>query len=614
MRSAVLPRRIELFVWILALLPLAGCFDSAETSQLSCTQDKYCPAGYVCLGIQPGLPGKCQRGNDSGPADTLVIADRASTVDTAALDVPAAAVDAPAGPDHDSLGDLGGNLVDLGAGAGGAAGMDVSRGGDGAGGSVDVGSSHDTSMSGGGGAIGAGGSVVDGADVQSGGGIVGGGGGSFGSGGATGGIVGSGGAVATGGANVTGGAISTGGIVGTGGVIGAGGVAGSGGAINTGGIIATGGIAGSTTATGGTTEAATISDLVAGRINTCMRKSDGSVWCWGEALHGLLGTATSSTAEPTRLASVVSSVYVAVGQYHACSLKNDGTVACWGYNDMGQVGNGSTGSTPVASAATVPSLSGVVSLGVGADTSCAVLNTGDVRCWGSNSWGGLATRDVADLTTTPVATSLGSVSAVAMHGNHSCALLNSGSVRCWGENLSGEIGAPVTSMSQSADPVYVPNITTAMAIAVGWSQSCALLANGTVWCWGSQSHGALGNATSDPNVVSPTPVQAAGISAATAIACGGLNCCALLTGGTLKCWGYNDFGQVGDGTTVDRSTPAAVLTGLGSPLTNVVDIAVGFYHSCALTSSKDVYCWGQSSNYANGATSTSTNLTYATRI
>jgi alpha-tubulin suppressor-like RCC1 family protein len=214
----------------------------------------------------------------------------------------------------------------------------------------------------------------------------------------------------------------------------------------------------------------------------------------------------------------------------------------------------------------------------------------------------------------PVTASLGGVAAIAMHSDHSCALLSNGTIKCWGENLYGELGVSVTSMTKSADPVYVPTITTATAIAVGWNQSCALLANQTVWCWGSQNHGLLGNGTSDENIVSPTPVQAVGINTAAAIACGGLNCCALLANGTLKCWGYNTFGQVGDGTTVDRSTPVQVLTGLGSPLTNVVDVAIGGYHSCALNASNDVYCWGQSTNLANGATGTSSNLMYATRM
>ena len=141
---------------------------------------------------------------------------------------------------------------------------------------------------------------------------------------------------------------------------------------------------------------------------------------------------------------------------------------------------------------------------------------------------------------------------------HSCALLTYGKVVCWGYNERGELGDGTTS--DSTTPVEVSGITTATSLAVGSAHSCALLVNATVMCWGKNSEGELGDESVEEDYLSGVaiPVKVSGITNATSIALGSAHSCALLTDGTMRCWGSNYRGQLGDGTTTDSTTPVEV--------------------------------------------------------
>ena len=129
---------------------------------------------------------------------------------------------------------------------------------------------------------------------------------------------------------------------------------------------------------------------------------------------------------------------------------------------------------------------------------------------------------------------------------HTCALLSNGTVQCWGSNGRGQLGDGTTT--QSTTPVTVSGITNATAIAAGAGHSCAVLATGTVQCWGWNSYGQLGNGTTTDSPT-PTPVTVSGITNATAISAGGIYTCAMLASGTVQCWGFKGSGQLGDGST-----------------------------------------------------------------
>ena len=255
---------------------------------------------------------------------------------------------------------------------------------------------------------------------------------------------------------------------------------------------------------------------------------------------------------------------------------------------LATAGTGGLGSAPASAAptnaASVPVAPGLLAAGNG--HSCAVAAGGSVKCWGLNGDGELGDGTTTSASTAVPVTGLTGVRAVATGAYHSCALLAAGTVKCWGYNFHGELGDGTRSGPQSCarrsgsasqpcsmTPAAVRISGKVTAIAAGAYHSCALLSAGTVQCWGYDANGQLGDGTVKTSSV---PVPVAGLGGVRAIAAGGATSCALLRAGTVKCWG-NHY----------RSTPVAV-----SGLTGVSAIAVGYYHACAVTSAGAVRCWG----------------------
>jgi len=191
-----------------------------------------------------------------------------------------------------------------------------------------------------------------------------------------------------------------------------------------------------------------------------------------------------------------------------------------------------------------------------------------VQCWGNNGVGQLGKDtpaiaigegDTLTLSFTPVTvTGITTATAVAAGEGHTCALLANGTVQCWGDNQGGQLGnGTITRFHRSSSILVttVTGITTATAIATGRSHTCALLTNGTVRCWGWNYSGQLGNGT---NTNASTQVTVSGITTATAIAAGYAHTCAVLANGTVQCWGYGNAGQVWSGAIGNSSTPVQV--------------------------------------------------------
>ncbi len=175
---------------------------------------------------------------------------------------------------------------------------------------------------------------------------------------------------------------------------------------------------------------------------------------------------------------------------------------------------------------------------------------------------------------------------------HSCAITSEGVARCWGSNFDGQLGRPETGVSLPA-PGDVEGLGTAVMIAAGQNHSCAVLADGSVACWGDDTNGQLGRGATGGS--SSAPVTVAGLSGATAGACGAFHSCAL-AGGVVRCWGANGFGQLGDGTMEDRSSPTEV-TGIA----DAIALGVGEYHSCAVLAGGELRCWGMNGDGQLGA-------------
>jgi alpha-tubulin suppressor-like RCC1 family protein/fibronectin type 3 domain-containing protein len=335
--------------------------------------------------------------------------------------------------------------------------------------------------------------------------------------------------------------------------------------------------------------------VVAGYNHTCALLSGGTVQCWGDNSFGQLGNGTtggiSSTPVTVTGLSAVTAIALGPAANHACALVSDGTVQCWGSNALGQLGNGNTtdSNTPV----TVTGLTGATAIAAGSLHTCALLSDGTAKCWGNNGNGQLGNGTTANSNIPHAVSSLSGATAIAAGGFHTCALLSNGTVNCWGYNLAGQVGNGTTT--DSTTPVTVGNavsiLSGATAIGAGDDHTCALLSGGTAQCWGDGGLGQLGNGLDGVSNNSSLPVGVIGLSGATAIAIGGDHGCALLSGGTVQCWGYNGPGQLGNGTSGgDIPTPVTVI-GI-SGLREAIATAAGGEHTCALLSDSTVKCWG----------------------
>ncbi len=342
--------------------------------------------------------------------------------------------------------------------------------------------------------------------------------------------------------------------------------------------------------------------ISAGDVHTCAARSDGSVACWGLNDFGQLGignatgpSACSTTGSapcamtPVSVPNLTNALSVtASSQRSACALLRDGTISCWGLND-GQLGTGSTigpavcpdGSNCALTPGLVMNLTGATGFGIGPFHSCALLSNRSVGCWGFNIVGQLGDGSVVDHFLPAPVPAIGNAIAVATGGNHSCALLGDGSVRCWGHNDVGELGSASTGNCNSTTPdranpcsttaVIVSGLAGVTAITAGGAHTCALLANGTVACWGRNDSGQLGVGTVTgpslclneapfaPIACAPTPVVIPSLQGVTAISAGGVHTCATLTDGSVRCWGSNIFGQLGNGTATDSPLPVPVI-------------------------------------------------------
>lgn len=321
--------------------------------------------------------------------------------------------------------------------------------------------------------------------------------------------------------------------------------------------------------------------MAGGGYHFCARRDGGDVLCWGSNQYGQLGidpTVTPLASRPTPVASLGGATDLAAGEEFTCATITDAGTSCVGL--MLAFPDG--GMAPSAAPFPVQGLPTASALAAGDYHACALASAdAGVWCWGSNDSGQIGPNGGASsLVAVPVPLP-GPVTAVAAGGSQSCALLADGTVWCWGWGF--QIDNP-----SSKPTIWEPQ--RALAISIGIVHACAILeAGGSVACWGNDAYGGLGDGRGGVPVgdYSVTPVIVGNLSGVTALVSGWEHTCALLPGGTLQCWGDNTYGQLGNGTTARSLVPTPVVGVAGA-----MAIVAGHLATCAIFPGGRVKCWG----------------------
>ena len=347
----------------------------------------------------------------------------------------------------------------------------------------------------------------------------------------------------------------------------------------------------------------TFSRIVGGYGHACGLTTTGAAYCWGYNYEGQLGDGTfTDRFAPVAVSGALTFAALVSGQHHMCGLTAANDAYCWGQNGYGQLGNGTNGSGNAWFVATPTAVGGSLkfsTLTAGDAHTCGLTTTGAAYCWGSNANGQLGDSTGTDRAL-PVAVSTNRVFTSIVAGfQHTCATVQSGPAWCWGSNASGQLGDGTSGANRNA-PQVVSGGYAFERLAAGSSHTCGLVAM-VAYCWGGAWQGQLGSpmpVNQVPYITVPTAVT--GQQAYVEIVAGQAHTCALSGSRAAFCWGANENGQVGDGSTTDRFAATAV--GGGQSFTSV---ATGGQFTCGVNTAGIAYCWGSnwSGQLGTGASS-----------
>ena len=335
-------------------------------------------------------------------------------------------------------------------------------------------------------------------------------------------------------------------------------------------------------------------------------------------LSSFLTVAPEVSASPTG----VDWFSISAGFQHTCALDNADRISCWGRNQYGQLGNGTTDQSDFPKLIkTTGALAGVQFKQVSASYThtCALTVDGVAYCWGLNDQGQLGNPDVKTQTAVPVAVDTsGDLNGVVLTSidtgiNHTCALSDAGTVYCWGANDNGQIGNG--TLVDSPTPVAVDTSgvlsgITVQEISVGSLITCVLDTSGLVYCWGYGPEGEMGDGLGRGNNPFPVAVDTTGVLSGISIShisAGDSAVCAVDSNGLVYCWGLNASGQLGNGTTDDALSPVQVNAEANLSSQSAPDVSVGGAFACARTDMGLASCWGDGSQgqLGNAATNDS---------
>jgi Regulator of chromosome condensation (RCC1) repeat len=303
-----------------------------------------------------------------------------------------------------------------------------------------------------------------------------------------------------------------------------------------------------------------------GDFHTCARLVDGTVRCWGRNDRGQLGDGTTvDAATPVTPAGLRGVVEVAAGASFTCARLEGGAVQCWGSGRLLGDGIPRASLPPTA----VPNVGGALEVRAAGLVTCARRADG-ARCWGLEG-------DRARAATSTDLPDLGKPVELATGAAHACGRQGDGSVRCWGD-FEWTVGA--------ASSFLRPALRGVRRLVTGDDFLCAIVDDGAVRCWGRNDDGQLGKAPDDE--IHAAALEILGVRGAERLAAGEGQACAVLAGGTVQCWGANEEGELGLGTRTTTELPQPAVKGLSA----VRDVCIGSAHACALTEGGAVHCWG----------------------
>jgi alpha-tubulin suppressor-like RCC1 family protein len=369
-----------------------------------------------------------------------------------------------------------------------------------------------------------------------------------------------------------------------------------------------------------------VTGIRAGGYHSCALKGNGTVWCWGDGTYGQLGDGT--TGDPALHLSAVPRkvrqgsddmrgvVAISAGLFHTCALKSSGAVWCWGDDTYGQLGDGTTGDASHRRLKAVRVrrgsgyLTDVSAISAGERHTCARRMDGSAWCWGDDTYGQLGDGTTGDSSHRRLKAArvrrgsgyLTDVTNVTAGSGHSCARTASGSAWCWGDDTYGQLGDDTTgnaghvrlkAVRVRRGSGYLTEVT---GVSAGKGHTCARRGDGSAWCWGYGEFGQLGDGTTgDAEHIRKKAVRVRQGSDFLAdvkrLDAGKDHTCAQRSGGTAWCWGAGGDGSVGDGTTGVRLKAVRVVRAT-SDLTDVRDISAGAEHSCAARANRTAWCWG----------------------
>jgi alpha-tubulin suppressor-like RCC1 family protein len=344
--------------------------------------------------------------------------------------------------------------------------------------------------------------------------------------------------------------------------------------------------------------------IAAGGSHSLAIKADGTLWAWGLSSAGQLGigiTDSSPHMAPVQVGTDEDWAAISAGDIHSLAVKRNGSLWTWGGNSNGQLGYGTTTNQNMPKLVSILSdgtdITDIVAVAAGATHSLAMNANGGIYGWGGNLSGQLGDGTTSvSLDPFPVANDAISWVGTEPGGQFTAARRSNGTLWTWGDNSSGQLGYSTAPATTQTTPAQVGSGTNWTAQAAGWNHTVALKADGTIWAWGDNSSGQLGDNTA---VSRPTPAQigttqpASATNDWTAVAAGDFHTLALKADGTLWAWGDNTSGQLGDGTTISRSVPVQIDDGIGG---HWIAIAAGGSHSMALQSDGTLWTWGDNSS------------------